>query len=409
MTFDPYDPNTEKLVFRRKLPHWRQDSSTYFITWRLADSLPHAKLKEWEEERRLWLSARGLGSAGDIGLLTPRERAEFTNYFGGKIEEWLDAGFGSMSLARPEVSAVVEETLRFFDGERYALGEFVIMPSHVHVIVMPAPDVELSSVLHTWKSFSAKAANKVIGSSGEFWQHESFDHIVRSEAQLLRFERYVRGNSARLRDGEFRMGRGCFPKDGERMEDRSGRLAAGPTLAVSRLHLRHFRCFEQFEAEFAPGVNFIIGPNARGKTSLLEAVCILLRLQSPRVSQLARVVQHGRRGFVTDGFFGARHLQFYYGTQRKKLALDGVEQPGAREWLQLARVMWFGNDDIELVRGSAEKRRRFLDFVAVQRDATYRASLRAFEHALRSRNHLLKQPSPRWREIAAFDAPLLER
>ncbi len=177
---------------------------------------------------------------------------------------------------------------------------------------------------------------------------------------------------------------------------------------VIRLQLRHFRCFEQFETEFAPGVNFIIGPNAHGKTSLLEAVCILLRLQSPRVSQLARVVQHGQRGFVTDGYFGARHLQFYYGTQRKKLALDGVEQAGAREWLQIARVMWFGNDDIELVRGSAEKRRRFLDFVTVQRDATYRASLRAFEHTLRSRNHLLKQPSPRWREIAAFDAPLLE-
>ena len=178
--------------------------------------------------------------------------------------------------------------------------------------------------------------------------------------------------------------------------------------ALLRLQLRHFRCFEQFEAEFAPGVNFIIGPNAHGKTSLLEAVCILLRLQSPRVSQLARVVQHGRRGFVTDGYFGARHLQFYYGAQRKKLALDGVEQAGAREWLQIARVMWFGNDDIELVRGTAEKRRRFLDFVAVQRDATYRASRRAFEHALRSRNHLLKQPSPRWREIAAFDAPLIE-
>ncbi len=69
---------------------------------------------------------------------------------------------------------------------------------------------------------------------------------------------------------------------------------------LGRLTLRHFRCFEQFEAEFAPGTNFIVGPNARGKTSLLEAACILLRLQSPRITQLARVVQHARRGFVTD-------------------------------------------------------------------------------------------------------------
>jgi DNA replication and repair protein RecF len=177
---------------------------------------------------------------------------------------------------------------------------------------------------------------------------------------------------------------------------------------LGRLTLRHFRCFEQFETEFVPGTNFIVGPNAHGKTSLLEAACILLRLQSPRISQLARVVQHGRRGFVTDGYHGVRHLQFYYSPQKKKIALDGVEQTNAKEWLQIGRVVWFGNDDIELVRGAAEKRRRFLDFVGMQRDPGYRAALRSFEHALRSRNHLLKQPSQRWREIAAFDQPLLE-
>jgi DNA replication and repair protein RecF len=178
--------------------------------------------------------------------------------------------------------------------------------------------------------------------------------------------------------------------------------------AVTRVKVRHFRCFEQFETEFAPHLNFIIGPNARGKTSLLEAVCVLLRLQSPRVTALARVIQHEKRGFVTDGFFGDRHLQFYYSRERKKLSLDGVEQGNAREWLRIGRVMWFGNEDIEIVRGSGEQRRRFLDFVAGQRDAGYQVALRSFQHALRSRNHLLKQPSPRWREVAAFDAPLIE-
>lgn len=181
---------------------------------------------------------------------------------------------------------------------------------------------------------------------------------------------------------------------------------------LSRLKLRHFRCFAAREAEFAPGLNLIVGPNAHGKTSILEAACILLRLQSPRVTRLAHIIQHERRGFVVDGYFGPgsaepRHLQFYFSRERKKLALDEVEQKTAREYLGIARVVYFSNSDIDLVRGSGEGRRRFLDFFAAQRDPAYRRSLRDYERALRSRNLLLKAPSPRWREIAAFDEPLL--
>ncbi len=176
---------------------------------------------------------------------------------------------------------------------------------------------------------------------------------------------------------------------------------------LSTLKVRHFRCFEAFAAEFAPGMNFIVGPNARGKTSLLEAACILLRLQSPRVTRLAHVIQHERRGLVVDGYFGQRHMQYYLSRERKKLALDGVEQKAAREYLEVARLVYFENRDIELVRGSGEGRRRFLDFVAAQLDGSYRRSLRDYERALRSRNLLLKSSAPRWREIAAFDEPLI--
>jgi DNA replication and repair protein RecF len=182
---------------------------------------------------------------------------------------------------------------------------------------------------------------------------------------------------------------------------------SSPAEVVGVLKLRHFRCFETYAGEFSPGLNLIVGPNARGKTSLLEAVCILLRLQSPRTSRMADVVQHEQRGLVVDGYFGSRHLQFYFSTRRKKLALDSVEQSTPQEYLQLGRVMYFSMADIEIVRGSAEARRSFLDFVAGQRETSYRRTLREYERALRSRNFLLKAPAPRWAEIEAFDAPLL--
>ncbi len=177
---------------------------------------------------------------------------------------------------------------------------------------------------------------------------------------------------------------------------------------LSTLKLRHFRCFETFEARFEAGLNFVVGPNAHGKTSLLEGACILLRLQSPRVSKLAFVVQHQRRGFAVDGYAGQRHLQFYFSRERKKLMLDGVEQGHAGDYLQVGRVVYFSNSDIEVVRGAGETRRRFMDFLASQRDGAYRGVLRHYERALRSRNLLLKSPAPRWREIAAFDQPLVE-
>jgi DNA replication and repair protein RecF len=177
---------------------------------------------------------------------------------------------------------------------------------------------------------------------------------------------------------------------------------------LTNLTLRHFRCFDTLECEFAPGMNIFFGANAQGKTSLLEAVCVLARLQSPRTSRLGDALQHGRRGFVVDGHMGGRHMQFYYAPERKKLALDSVVQANSADYLGVARVVWFGNADMDLVRGGADLRRRFVDFVGAQLNPAYRSTLRAYERALRSRNHLLKAPRIQWREVAAFDGPLIE-
>ncbi|MEO7166775.1 MAG: DNA replication and repair protein RecF [Spartobacteria bacterium] len=173
------------------------------------------------------------------------------------------------------------------------------------------------------------------------------------------------------------------------------------------LQLRNFRCFEAFAADFSPGFNFIVGPNGQGKTTLLEAACVLLRLQSQRSSSLAPAVRVGQRSFVLSGHAGDHLLQFYYSPLRRKLAFDGQEQRDQAEYLRLVKVVSFANHDLDLIRGSAETRRRYLDFIGTQTDARYRPALRAYERALRSRNALLKSPLPRPRELAAYTEPLV--
>ncbi len=175
-----------------------------------------------------------------------------------------------------------------------------------------------------------------------------------------------------------------------------------------QIKLRDFRCFDTLEVELAPGAQFFTGDNAQGKTSVLEAVCVLLRLASPRASNLTPLVRHDSRGFSLQGRWETRQLQFYFNPERRKLALDGVEQSGTAEYLRIARLVYFSNTDLELVRGPADARRRFLDFLGSQIEPLYRANLRAYERALRSRNRLLKSYPVRWREVEAYDTPLLE-
>jgi len=177
---------------------------------------------------------------------------------------------------------------------------------------------------------------------------------------------------------------------------------------LTDLRLRQFRCFETLRVELAPGFNFFVGPNGQGKTSVLEAACVLLRLQSQRSSSLAPVVQLGQKWFGVAGEFDRHALEFRYSGMRRKLEFDHVEQRGAAEYLRLGRVVSLANTDIEVVRGGSDFRRRFLDFLGLQIEPTYRPTLRAYERALRGRNMLLKSVQARPRELAAYDTPLIE-
>jgi len=161
------------------------------VTFHLADSLPARKLAALEEERKLWLAL-------NLPPYNERQIQEYHRNFSQRIHEWLDAGYGSCALARPNIFKLVESALKYFQGQRYALGEYVVMPNHVHALVRPLADHDLDRILHSWKSFSANQMNKITDSCGPVWHRESFDHIVRSPAHLARIEVYIRENPRSL-------------------------------------------------------------------------------------------------------------------------------------------------------------------------------------------------------------------
>ncbi len=210
MTFQPFDREAERAEYRRHLPHWIQSGCTYFVTFRLIDSLPQSQLREWREERQLWLRARGLQLPADLPKLSTGEQREYHRHFTRRWHEWLDAGYGDCLLREARFAEVVSNALLFFDGQRYALGDFGLMPNHVHLLITPLGGYAPGQLLQSVKRYSAREINKLRGETGSVWMTESFDHLVRSLEQLAHYRRYIRENpeKAGLREGEYRLGCG---------------------------------------------------------------------------------------------------------------------------------------------------------------------------------------------------------
>jgi len=209
MPFQPFDPEDEVRITRQNLPHWRQDGVTYFVTSRLADSIPRARLEQWKEEREAWMRAHGLSDAGEIRTLPDSVQREFQRAFTKQWYDWLDAGEGECVLRQQECAAAVVEQMVKGHPDEYEMDAWVIMPNHLHALVTPRT-VELSRVLQRWKGASARFIHRRLGRSGTLWQAEAFDHIVRSEEQLEHFRRSIADNPLRagLRQGEFFLGGG---------------------------------------------------------------------------------------------------------------------------------------------------------------------------------------------------------
>lgn len=134
-----------------------------------------------------------------------KAQREYTKRFEGYRQKWLDEGRGSCALCDPALRAVVAEGFHHFDSARYILGDYVIMPNHVHILVTPMVDWELTRILHTWKSYSGHEILRRTGGDPPFWLQEIFDHAVRSPKQLTHFRNYIRENpeKAKLRSGSY--------------------------------------------------------------------------------------------------------------------------------------------------------------------------------------------------------------
>lgn len=186
------------------LPHVKREGARYFVTFRLADSLPKDVLLKYQAERanRLQrLNAQQEVSKKSHKALKPDDSFERIerDYF-RKLEGFLDKNHGRCWLKRPEVADLVSESLRFFDGDRYRLDAWVAMPNHVHIVFWPIPNNTVSEIVQSWKRFTSRQANKILGLTGKpFWQRESFDHWIRNDEEHARCCRYVTNNPVKAR------------------------------------------------------------------------------------------------------------------------------------------------------------------------------------------------------------------
>ena len=193
-----YSPDRDTTKKRHLLPHWQQGPAHLFVTWRLADSLPAAKLRHWSEERDIWLEfhPRPWDAATEH---------EYHQRFSHQIERWLDQGIGSCVLQAPQIAAVVSNALHFFHGKRYELAAYVVMPNHVHVLFQPIASQRLDAIVQSWKGFTARAINKRLGKTGRLWQPDYWDRLIRSEEHYVKCLDYIRQNPAKaaLNNGQY--------------------------------------------------------------------------------------------------------------------------------------------------------------------------------------------------------------
>ncbi len=174
----------------RLYPHWELQSVIYHACFRLADSVPMDMQRQWLEERKQFHDI----CEKEHRTLTDIEIKRFKYLYSERIEHFLDSGYGSCILQRPEIAEIMHGSLEYYNKIKYLLHAWCIMPNHVHVLVEVADGFTLSTILHSWRSYTAHKANKILCRTGEFWQSEYFDRFIRNTEHLCKTIEYIFGN-----------------------------------------------------------------------------------------------------------------------------------------------------------------------------------------------------------------------
>jgi DNA replication and repair protein RecF len=163
---------------------------------------------------------------------------------------------------------------------------------------------------------------------------------------------------------------------------------------LAHLRLRDFRNYARLDADFAPGFHLLLGDNAQGKTNILEAVYLMATLRSFRGVGGAQMIRHEQRGYFVGGKVigqGEHEVKMFWSVRERKLALDGQPVKKLTDYLGVLRTVVFCTEDLQLVKGAARARRRFLDLLLAQTQPDCLPLLQRYMRAVRARNALLKQ------------------
>lgn len=175
------------------------------------------------------------------------------------------------------------------------------------------------------------------------------------------------------------------------------------------LRLHNFRCFPSLQWELPAQGAILIGDNAQGKTSILEAICFALSLHSPRCSRLEKLASHGMHNFGIALDTSEEQRRIRWKPRQLQLQNQGIICKDYADYLQDAPpIAWLGNKDIALVQGGADARRQYLDFLGAQWHPAYRQSLQIFRKTLKARNALLKNPRRSREALRSFSTVLAE-